>query len=121
MSDQKYLVRPRPDGRFVIADPATGAILDDAQGYGYISKIKASKAAWYKFQGGKSKLATAQKEAASFWRANPIFAEKLSDLAAYDVKHYAFDPGADFQADAVRLASEMGVVGFDPRYLKYLP
>jgi hypothetical protein len=34
---------------------------------------------------------------------------------------YAFDPGASFAADAAELAAEMGVVGFETRFLKYLP
>lgn len=119
--DRQYRILPRPDGRFIVSDPATDAILDDAQGYGYTSREKAAKAAWYKFKGGKSRLDAARKDAVRFWRANETFAEKLADLELYDVKHYAFDDDADFPADAARLAAEMGVVGFEPRFLKYLP
>ena len=38
--------------RYVIADD-NGKIVDDAQGYGYISKKKATKAMWWKFKNGK--------------------------------------------------------------------
>jgi hypothetical protein len=121
MSEQQYRILARSDGRFIISDPATGAILDNAQGYGYTSKDKAAKAAWYKFKGGKTRMNAARKEAVQFWRSNKLFAEKLSDLEICDVKHYAFDDDADFNADALRLATEMGIVGFDPKFLKYLP
>lgn len=39
--------------RFAIADD-DGKVVDDAQGYGYTSKLKAAKAMWWKFKGGKS-------------------------------------------------------------------
>ena len=120
--DRQYRILPRPDGRFIVSDPATDAILDDAQGYGYTSREKAAKAAWYKFKGGKSGGWTPPGRTPSgSGRANETFAEKLADLELYDVKHYVFDDDADFPADAARLAAEMGVVGFEPRFLKYLP
>ena len=121
MSEQQYIILPRPDGRFIVSDPATSAMLDDAQGSGSTSREKAAKAAWYKFKGGETKRNATKKEAVQFWCANKAFAEKLSDLEVYDVKHYAFDENADFHADAVRLAVEMGVVGFEPRFLRYQP
>jgi hypothetical protein len=121
MNAQQYLICPRPDGRFIVADPATGDALDDAQGYGYTSREKAAKAAWYKFAGGKSRLKAAKSEAHQFWRANKPFAAKLAELQEYGVKHYAFDADADFNADAVHLAGELGIDGFEPRFLKYLP
>lgn len=121
MSEHQYRILPRHDGRFVVSDTATSTVLDDAQGYGYTTKAKAAKAAWWKFRGGESQQNAAQKEAAQFWRANKEFAKRLSDMQVYDVKHYAFDPDADFHADAVRLAAELGVVGFEPRFLKDLP
>ena len=36
-------------------DEITGEIVDDAQGYGYKDKQKATKAMWWKFNGGKEK------------------------------------------------------------------
>jgi hypothetical protein len=43
------------EGRFFIIDENTGEIIDDAQGYGYKDKQKATKAMWWKFNGGKEK------------------------------------------------------------------
>ena len=121
MSEQQYIILPRPDGRFIVSDPATSAIWDDAQGSGNTSREKAAKAPWSKFKDGKTKRNAAQKEAVPFGRANKAFAEKLSDREVYDVQQYAFDENADFHADAVRLAMEMGVVGCEPRFLRYQP
>ena len=46
----------RYDQRYVIVDD-DGKVVDDAQGWGYKSKQKAIKAMWYKFKGGKQKVA----------------------------------------------------------------
>lgn len=43
------------DGRYIIVDSETGEVIDDAQGYGYKSKVNAHKAMCYKFKGGKEK------------------------------------------------------------------
>lgn len=43
------------DARFVVVDTITGEILDDAQGYGYKSKIKAYKAYGYKLKQQKER------------------------------------------------------------------
>ena len=43
------------EGRYVIIDENSGEIVDDAQGYGYKDKQKATKAMWWKFSGGKEK------------------------------------------------------------------
>jgi hypothetical protein len=43
------------EGRFIIIDEDSGEVVDDAQGYGYKDKQKASKAMWWKFGGGKEK------------------------------------------------------------------
>jgi hypothetical protein len=43
------------EGRYVIIDENSGEIIDDAQGYGYKDKQKATKAMWWKFNGGKEK------------------------------------------------------------------
>jgi hypothetical protein len=85
MSERQYVIRARGDGRFIIADPATGQALDDANGHGYTSREKAARAAWYKFKGGKAKLDVAKGEADRFWRANKAFAKKLGDMAEYNV------------------------------------
>lgn len=43
------------EGRYAIIDENSGEIVDDAQGYGYKDKQKATKAMWWKFSGGKEK------------------------------------------------------------------
>lgn len=61
MDNSSYIVVESPtlsrmfDPRFVIVDASTGAVLDDAQGYGYKTVEKAHKAWGYKNSGtGKS-------------------------------------------------------------------
>jgi hypothetical protein len=120
MGDRQYVILPRRDGRFVIADPATGKALDDAQGHGYTSREKAAKAAWYKFRGGQARIDAARDEAVRFWRANRALAKEVGDLAESNFKTYALDDDADLATDAAGLAAEMGVVGFEAGFLKYL-
>lgn len=45
----KRLSKPNDD-RYLVLDRETGEILDDAQGYGYKSKLKAYKAYGYKLK-----------------------------------------------------------------------
>lgn len=44
------------NGRYIIINPETGEIMDDANGYGYKDETKASKVLWWKFKGGKDKV-----------------------------------------------------------------
>ena len=62
MSEPSYNVIQRPDGRFIIVDAFTREVLDDAQGYGYKTKKKATNAGWYKFKGGKAKHDAAKRD-----------------------------------------------------------
>ncbi len=55
------------DKRYVIVDD-NGKLVDDAQGYGYKSKQNATKAMWYKFKGGKQKVAEKVKNKNEFFR-----------------------------------------------------
>ena len=120
MNSQPYELVRRDDGRFVISNPAIGAVLDDAQGYGYKTKQKAIKATWYKFKGGKAKIDAAKLEANCFWHVNKEFAEATVELQGYFFKEILRGE-MDEDAAVSRLATEMGVEGFRPKFLKYLP
>lgn len=69
-------------GRFVIVDPETGEVIDDAQGYGYKDKTKAYKAGWYKFGGGKNKVDEAQ----AWWKKHQEFELDLEEVLFQRVK-----------------------------------
>lgn len=60
--------------RFVIVKYGTDEILDDAQGFGYSTKTKAIKAAWYMFRGGREAI----KEAKMWWRKNKNLINKVA-------------------------------------------
>ena len=84
------------DKRYVVIDKETGAVLDDAQGYGYKSAQKAHAAYSYKTR-DKSKDAEklARKRHIIKWlKENKAFASLLEDAEWYSVKE------ADEQVDA---------------------
>ncbi len=119
MSTQTYEILRRADGRFVITDATTGNVLDDAQGYGYTAKQKAEKAAWYTFKGGKGKQDAAKKAAAIFWRSHKDFAKAVEDF--YDTWFKEIARGEVLaDEDVAALAGEMGVEGFEPKFLDHL-
>lgn len=54
MESKNYKVVPYKGVRYAIADE-NGKIVDNAQGYGYVTKYKANKVLWWKFKGGQQK------------------------------------------------------------------
>ncbi len=115
-----YAIIRRADGRFVISDASTGNVLDDAQGYGYTAKHKAEKAAWYTFKGGKGKQDAAKKAATLFWRTHKDFAKAANDCLETWCKEIATGE-VSVDEDVTALAEEMGVEGFEPKFLDCLP
>lgn len=71
--------------RYVVVDK-NGAILDDAQGYGYKNKKNAHKAMWYKVGGGKKKIEKSENEYKKFIKNNKKFVEEFEKLLNYNVK-----------------------------------
>jgi len=61
--DYKIMPFNGKDGRFIIQ---AGTLRDDANGYGYSSIRNAEKAAWYKFKGGKQKIAETNSKGKKF-------------------------------------------------------
>ena len=114
----KYRIDRRLDGRFVICSPS-GDVLDDAQGWGYTSKQKAVKAAWYKFDGGKKKVDESKRKAEEFWRSNKEFARSVNDFFETWFKEISRGE-MDADEEVVSLAREQGVDGFSVKYLDYL-
>ena len=120
MSNQAYEVVPSAGGRHVISQPGTGAILDDAQGYGYKTLQSAEKAAWYKFKGGQARKKSAKIEAVRFWRAHKEFAIAVNEALEISFKEIAL---GEIEADAEvsKMATERNIEGFDAKFLEYLP
>lgn len=104
----------RDGDRFKIVDKG-GKLVDNAQGYGFKTSQKAKKYIWYKFGGGKQKI----DDIKSFWRKNRQFSKKLSDLYMDWYKEIARNE-VNFEEEAKGLAIEMGVEGFDVKFLKHL-
>lgn len=61
---------PYESDRYIITDD-NGQLIDDAQGYGYKTYQKASKAMWYKFKGGQEKIETKKLKMEKFFKDHP--------------------------------------------------
>ena len=79
------------EGRYVIIDEITGEILDDAQGYGYKDKQKATKAMWWKFKGGKEKIDNEKKLFKDWVKTdiNKKIFKEINDTIEYSFKEIA--------------------------------
>lgn len=76
--------------RYAIAD-SSGVIIDDAQGYGYKSAKSASKAMWYKFKGGRSKMYSDKSATINYWRDKKKIAQKIFDALELNFKEISRD------------------------------
>jgi len=76
-----------PD-RFVITDD-NGIVVDDAQGWGYKSFEKASKAMWYRFGGGKEKMDKSENEKRDFFINHPGVEKYINKYYEWNFKEMA--------------------------------
>ncbi len=69
MKITSFMVGGKEDSqiRYAISDD-DGKILDNAYGLGYKSQQSASKAMWYKFKGGKSKIQSERDKKKAFFK-----------------------------------------------------
>lgn len=103
-----------PETRWIIVD-VNDKPLDDASGYGYKTKQNALKAGWYKFQGGKNKI----NDIKAWWKQQKAFSNRLNRFQEDNFKEIAYDQ-INFEEEAIRIAQEMNVEGFEVKFLKYL-
>ena len=103
-----------PETRWIIVD-SNNKLLDDAGGYGYKTKQNALKAGWYKFQGGRNKI----DDIKAWWKRNKAFSNRLNKFQLNWFKEIARDE-VNFEEEAVKISKEMGVEGFETKFLKYL-
>jgi len=103
-----------PETRWIIVD-GNDKLLDDAGGYGYKTKQNAMKAGWYKFQGGKNKI----DDIKSWWKKNKVFSQRLNGFQEDNFKEIAYDQ-INFEEEAIKIAKEMNIDGFEVKFLKYL-
>lgn len=103
-----------PETRWIIVD-ANNKVLDDAGGYGFKTKGNALKAGWYKFQGGKNKI----DEIKSWWEQNKTFRNRLHRFKEDYFKEIAYDQ-INFEDEAVKIAKEMNMEGFEVKFLRYM-
>ena len=79
------------DGRYIIINENSGEIVDDAQGYGYKDKQKATKAMWWKFNGGKEKK-DAEKKLFNAWikiETNKNIFDEINRIIEDNIKEIA--------------------------------
>ena len=73
-----------------------GNVIDDAQGYGYRSAMKAQKAMWYKFKGGKQKMKHDERTRQWLFKSNPGFTKGYHRLREESNFLYAKYMGIDY-------------------------
>ena len=74
------------EDRWNIVDFKTGAIIDDAQGYGYKTQQKAAKAGWWKFKGGKGKTKNEEKIVMLWMSNNAKYVEEYENIVISNFK-----------------------------------
>jgi len=103
----------RGNNRYVIVND-NGAVLDDAQGWGYTTTATASKALWYKFKGGDSVVKGYKK----FWNDHPDVRKYLNDLYESNIKEICRDEISE--GDLIKEAEDKYSVSIPKGSLKYL-
>lgn len=106
--------------RFVIFKMGTNEILDDASGYGYSTKEKAQKSAWYKFKGGKEMI----EQASEWWKKQ----SRLSNKVLLFIKKHNLENFDDAKTDHYtrtikyirKKCEKLKIEGFKDSYLKSL-
>lgn len=109
MAAKNYTVQESPtlsepyDKRYIVVDAETGAVLDDAQGYGYKTVQKAHAAFAYKTR-DKSKDAAKkakEKRIKKWMKENRSFVE-LMDTFAFEIAKGSWGPDDKFDAKLVK-------------------
>lgn len=108
MSAKNYVVKESPtlskpyDRRYIIVDAETGAVLDDAQGYGYKTVQKAHAAFAYKIRKSKDAAKKAKEKHIKNWmKENRSFVE-LMDTFAFEIAKGSWGPDDKFYAKLVK-------------------
>ena len=93
----------RYESRYIIIAADTGAILDDAQGYGYRNPQKAHAAWTYKTQDRKKRKEKDRKEAAirRWMKEHKEFVDMM-DITAFEIIKGSWGPGKKFNTVLVR-------------------
>jgi hypothetical protein len=95
--------RPGERPRYCIVSTETGEVLDDAQGYGYKTAQKAYAGYGYKHRDKSKDAEKAQKRryAQKWLKEHPKFV-KAMDAVAWEITKGSWEPGAKFDAKAVK-------------------
>ena len=115
-----HTIAMRSDGRFEVYHAETGELLDDAQGYGYKTYLKAKKAAWYHFSGGKAKMSQTEQEAQMFWMDNQECAKTLLQAPSLKIRSILRGGSMSQALQVQQLAKNHKAHGFNMQYLRYL-
>ena len=117
MQREKYRVMRRNDGRYIIADAITQAVIDDTNSYE--TPQDAEQAVLDQCQSDKAMQAAEKLEATAFWQQHGAFGNAIRDYYKMWIKEITrgeIDPGEDL----AELAEEMAVEGFKEYYIEYL-
>lgn len=99
----KYSIKEWKENRYIIVDNETGKTFDDAQGYGYKTKLNAYKALYYKLN--KKKIDETKKLCDSWMKKNPEFCNRV-----YEASFYAIEDGEKLTPKIIEeIADEMNV------------
>ena len=99
--------------RYIIVDDNNVAIYD-AQGYGYKTYEKASKAMWYKYKNGKDKIENEKSEALKFWKNNKEIEKFVSNFIECNYKDNLTDK------EIIKITEENFNIKISIKYLKYM-
>lgn len=99
--------------RYIIVDD-NDATIDDAQGYGYKSYEKATKAMWYKYKNGKDKIENEKSEALNFWKNNKEIEKFVSNFIECNYKDNLTDK------EIIKITEKEFNIELNIKYLKYL-
>ena len=117
--EQNPKVKYWKDDRYAIFDEDTGAILDDANGYGYKDAQKAHKAMWWKFNGGKEKVDHSKKLAKDWIKEgnNQKIFNELNSAAEDCFKEIAY--GESTLDDIVEMVEERNNIKIPDFVIKF--
>ena len=104
----------KKENRFVVVDN-DGKIIDDANGYGFKTALKAKKAMWYKFCGGKEKIQKQKTMKAQYFKEHPGLEKFLENLYEDNVKELC--RGEFDDTDILEAVKEEFGIGIPTEYL----
>lgn len=122
MEEEKFKIIAKTEGyetRYIIVDSKNNdVVLDDAQGYGYKTKQKAAKAAWWKYKKGKEKSEALNKEMRKFFAEHENISDFISEILEINFKE--FYTGENTFDDVIKAVKTEFDVDITKKHIKYV-